>query len=403
MDISDIVTTEYRTVDVDDTVSRLDGIFEDPAVRAVIAMDGEEYEGVVTQRQLATGHVVPDAKVRQYVWYVARVEPTSDVRSVAGRMVGSQSRVLPVFDDDELVGVVTAEDLLKEVTPFLHVLSVRDVATQDLATVEPTDSIGKALNVFRRDGISHLPVVSGTSLAGVVSLHDALNFAVRDMERSSGGEPGSFIDDASGGGKGATGGFGERSGDIDRMLDLPVENVMTDVPETTSGDASLDDAVAKMLERNISSLVVTDGGEPTGIVTWTDVLEVLTLTGEERLPVQIVNIDLLDDISRQGVTTMIEDVAAKYGQMRVLEANVYLHEHDETLRGVPLIMGRIRLFTDRGHFVGTGEGYGAAHALRLAANVLEREILQGKDYGRSKKHLEPDVRSKLYSWWLDSI
>ncbi|MFB6081273.1 MAG: CBS domain-containing protein [Halanaeroarchaeum sp.] len=416
MDISDIVTDEYETVDVDDTVAALQGIFDDSSTRAVVVLDGDEYEGLLTRRRLARSHVVPDATVGRYVWHVARVGRHDDVRSVAGRMVGSQSHVLPVVEGDDLLGLVTAEAILETVAPFLDVLDVSDVASHDLTTIGPSDSIGRALNVFREQGIGHLPVVerrpphgppgereratAEDDLVGIVSLHDVLGFSVREMHRAAGGDPGSFGDDASGGGTGSHGGFGERSGDVDRVLDLPVENVMTAVPFTTTDDASLADAVTRMLERDIASLVVVEDGVPVGIVTWTDVLEVLTLTGEERLPVQITNVDLLDDITREGVADLIEGVAEKYGRMRVLEANVHLHEHDETLRGVSLVMARIRLFTDRGHFVGTGEGYGAAHALRLAANVLEREILEGKEYARSKKHPEPEEISKLYGWVL---
>lgn len=63
-------------------------------------------------------------------------------------------------------------------------------------------------------------------------------------------------------------------------------------------------------------------------------------------------------------------------------------------------MARIRLFTDKGHFVGTGEGYGAGHALRLARNVVEREVLNGKEYARTKKHPDKEEWTKLFGWWL---
>lgn len=61
---------------------------------------------------------------------------------------------------------------------------------------------------------------------------------------------------------------------------------------------------------------------------------------------------------------------------------------------------RIRPFTDRGHFVGTGEGYGARHALHPARNVVEREIPEGKEYGRTKKHPTDEGLAKVYGWWL---
>jgi len=420
MDISDIVTSEFETVDADARLSTVQSRLEDEDLRAVVIMDDGEYRGLITPRQLLSGSVDPDAKADGYVWHVARVRRLDDVRTVAARMVGSVTRVLPVFEGDELVGLVTAEGILEAVQPFLGVLSVRDVFTEDPETLSPDTTIGQALHEFREHGVGHFPVVgirevgrppeerereegeSGVEkLVGVLSIRDVLGFVGREMERASGGTPGDFGGPGSGRSGVSHGGFGERAGDIDRMLDVPVENVMTDTTATTGPEASLDDAVAEMLDLGISSLVVATDDLPVGIVTWTDVLEVLTLTGEERLPVQITNIDLMDDMTRAELSELIEGIASKHGRMRVLEANVYLHEHDETLRGTPLILARIRLFTDRGHFVGTGEGYGASHALRLAANVLERSILEGKDYARTKKHPDPEELSKIYGWWLE--
>ncbi|MFW5918985.1 MAG: CBS domain-containing protein [Halanaeroarchaeum sp.] len=417
MDISDIVISEFETVDADARASSVQSRLQDGNLRAVVVMDDGEYRGLVTPRQLLSGSVDPDAKAAGYVWHVARVRPRDDVRTVAARMVGSVTRVLPVFEGTELVGLVTAEGILEAVQPFLGVLSVRDVFTEDPETLSPDTTIGQALHEFREHGVGHFPVVgirevgrspeeqeepSGVEkLVGVLSIRDVLGFVGREMERASGGTPGDFGTPGSGRSGVSHGGFGERAGDIDRMLDVPVENVMSDTTATTGPGASLDDAVAEMLDLGISSLVVATDDLPVGIVTWTDVLEVLTLTGEERLPVQITNIDLMDDMSRAELSELIEGVASKHGRMRVLEANVYLHEHDETLRGTPLILARVRLFTDKGHFVGTGEGYGASHAIRLAANVLERSILEGKDYGRTKKHPDPEALSKIYGWWLE--
>lgn len=86
--------------------------------------------------------------------------------------------------------------------------------------------------------------------------------------------------------------------------------------------------------------------------------------------------------------------------MNVLNAKVHLHEHDETFRGMPLLLARIRLYTDKGHFIASSEGFGASHALHLARNALERKILEGKTYGKSKKHPEEEYWERMYGCWL---
>ncbi|WP_336036977.1 CBS domain-containing protein [Halobacterium yunchengense] len=397
MDITDIVSTEFETFDGDARAAELVGAFRETKAKALVVTEDGEYEGVVTQRRLNSTHVDPDAKARGLVWHVGKVDVDDDVRTVARLMVGSDAKVLPVFDDGDLVGVVTADALLAEVQPFLRVLTVDDVYTSELVAASPDATLGEVLHTLREERITHLPVVEDDEPVGVVSLYDVLDFTARELQRGQGGSPGA----GAGNTRGKThGGFGERAGGLDRLLDIPVEDVMTAPVETTTRDRRLDHAVGVMLDAGISSLVVTADGDPVGMVTDTDVLRALTWTGETRLPVQITNVDLLDDVGREDVTEMIEGVASKYGDLDVLEANVFLHEHDETLRGTPLIMARIRLFTDKGHFVGTGEGYGAGHALRLARNVLERQILEGKEYGRTKKHPTEDYWAKVFGWWL---
>ncbi|WP_327052145.1 CBS domain-containing protein [Halomicrococcus gelatinilyticus] len=406
MNISNLVSTEFETVDVDAPVSKLEGKFADPELQAVVVTDDDEYSGLVTRRQLNTAHRHPDEKARNLVWHVSKVAPDENVRTVARLLIGSRSRVLPAFDDGDLHGVVTADAVLDAVRSYLGVLSVSDVYSHDLVTVAPTTTMGEALHLFRERDVTHLPVVerpdaradeaASGDVVGVVSIFDSLDFSAREMGKEQGGSPDRF--DRTGGR--SHGGFGERAGELERMLDLPVRNVMSEPARTTAPDRPLDEAVGTMLDEGISSLVVTSGDGPAGIVTKTDALEALTWTEERHLTLQIDGIDLLDDVSREELRGMIERTADKYARMTVYDAHVYLHEHKESFRGTPLVLARIRLFTDKGQFVGTGEGYGAGHALRLARNRLERQILEGKEYARSKKHPSLEEQEKLLGWWL---
>ncbi|USZ67214.1 CBS domain-containing protein [Halorussus salilacus] len=405
MDITDIVTSDYTAFDVGTPISKVSGAFDDPSLKAVVITDGDEYEGVLTRRQLASSHHQPSEKARSRVWHAPTVERTEDVREVARLMVGSDAKLLPVEDrDGALIGVVTGDDLLKKVTPYLNVISVDDVSSDDLVTLGPEETIGKALHVFREHRITHLPVMEDGDLAGVVSLHDVIGFTTREVRRSQGGDPGgtdSFggdISDSSG--RSRRGGFGAREGDRARLLDLPVEDVMTETVGTVSPGRPLDEAVEEMFELGGSSLVVEADDEPDGIVTKTDVLEALTWTGEERRPVQVFGIEHIDDITYDEIADMIENVTRKYGDMTVLEAKIHLHEHKETFRGTPLVLARIRLYTDKGHFIASDEGFGASHALHLALNMVERQILEGKTHGQTKKHPDAEYWERMYGWWL---
>jgi len=401
MDISTIVSEEYVSFSPDAPVSKLVGAFDDPSVEGVVVAD-EEFEGVVTRRQLATSHHQPDEKVGSLVWHVPRLAPDEDVRKVAQLMIDSDSQLLPVFEGQTLTGVVTAEAVLRAVESYLDAATVAEAYSPDLVTIEPSATVGDALHVFRDHRITHLPVVEADTAVGILSLYDVTDLTVRAERQSQGGSASGT--DAHGGDISASsgrthGGFGAREGETARMLDLPVRDAMVSPVRTIHPDATLQEAVEEMFGFDGSSLVVTTDGSPFGIVTKTDVLDALTWEAGGNRAVQVYGSDLLDDASYEDIVVMIEKFDAR--DMAVLDAKVHLHEHDEKLRGTPLLLARIRLHTDRGLYVASGEGYGASHALNEARDVLERQVREDDTYGRSKKPPDEAFWEKRFGWLLE--
>jgi len=398
MNISEILSPKFTEFDIGTPLSKVAGAFENQELDAVVVTDGDEYRGVVSRRQLASSSNQPSAKVGSQVQHVPTVDRTEDVREVARLMIGSDAKTLPVLDDGEVAGVVTADAVLEAVREFLDAATVEDAYTEKLISVSPKTTIGKALNTLREAHIAHLPVVDDGDLAGMLSLYDVVEFTTRGGQKSQGGSS------RGGGGRGSRshGGTGAREGDSDRMLDLPVRNLMSDEVATVRLNAPLDEVVETMFEREISSLVVTADGsdEPVGIITKTDVIEALTWEQDDQRAVQVFGLDLLDEMDYDDVSALIESATSKYGDMKVIKASIELKEHKERSRGVPLVLARIRLVTDRGYFTADGEGYGATHALRLAANTVERQLLKGKTYGQSKKRPDTREQERLYGWWL---
>ncbi|MFP4627010.1 MAG: CBS domain-containing protein [Natronomonas sp.] len=404
MEIADIVSKDYVAFDPDTPISKLVGTFDDRTVKGVV-VHGEEFEGVVTRRQIASSHHQPNEKIGSLVWHVPRLEPNEDVRTVAQLMIDSDSKVLPVFDGRELLGVVTADAVLEKVEPFLDAATVAQAYSSDLVTLDPDSTLGDALHIFRDQVITHLPVVENDEAIGILSLYDVTDLTVRSETQSQGGDASGT--DSFGGqvtssaGRSRRGGYGAREGELTRILDLPVRDVMVSPVHTIGVDETLQTAVENMFEINASSLVVSEDGRPFGIVTKTDLLESLTWEAGGNRGVQVYGTDLLDDVSYDRVVEMFDAFDDKDHDMSVLDAKVHLHEHDEKLRGTPLLLARIRLHTDRGLFIASGEGYGASHALNEARDVLERQIRDKKTHGQSKKPPTEEFWEKRFGWMLE--
>ena len=361
MDIADIATPEYVEIDADKRLSKVRSIFERENPKGIVVTEDGEYAGIINQKQLLQSHIQDDAKVRGMIRSAPRVNRRDDVREVARVLVESGAKLAPVFEGDNLWGVVTEDAILEAVLENLDALDVSEIYTDDIVTVTTDTSIGTVINRLREHGVSRLPVLDDNGqLTGMVTTHDIADFAVRNMERQQ---------------------KGDRSGDIDRILDIRVYDIMNSPVETTTPTESVRDAVTRMLDNDYAGLVVTpedDDGTVVGIITKTDVMRALTFTEEEHLDVQITNITLLDTITRDEIRQRIEGVSEKYQKMHVQHAHVRFHKHKERLRGTPLIQCQIRLRTNRGQVAGSGEGYGADAAFGVAIDKLERRVLELK-------------------------
>jgi len=378
MNIADIATEEFVQVDGDERLGKVRSVFERENPKGIVVTDDEGYAGVITERQLLQSHIEDDAKANVLVRSnVPRISRDEDVRDVARMLVEGGTKVAPVFQGETLWGIVTEDAILEAVLDNLEVLTVDQIYTDDVVTLREDDHLGKAINYLRENDISRLPVVNENGrLAGMVTTHDIADFAVRTMERQQ---------------------KGDRSGDTDRMLDLPVYDMMNSPVETITGDETVKTAVERMLESDYAGLVVTPEDDDTsvaGILTKTDVLRALTFTEERSMDVQITNIDLLDAISRSDIQAAIAEVADKYQDMQVHHAHVRLSEHKERLRGTPLIHAQIRLRTNRGQVAGSGEGYGSDTAFRVALDKLERNVLELKGI-RADEEYEGQLLRKL--------
>jgi len=361
MDITDIVVDEFVEVAADERLAKVRATFERENPKGIIVTEDGEYAGVIGESELVKSRIQDDTKASVLMTTAPRVEHHEDIREVARLLVEGDVNVAPVFRGEVLDGIITTDGILRAVIDNLDALAVSQIYTDEVIAANDMTTVGQAINRLREHGISRLPVVDDDgSLVGILTTNDIVDFVVRDHERQH---------------------KGDRSGDQDRMLDLPIENLMSSPVLTAEPEEAVKTAVERMFDNGVSGLVVSADGNPDtvgGVITKTDVLRALTFTEEESMDVQITNVKLLDSIDRAEIVDSITQVVDKYQAMNVIHAHVRFHEHKEKLRGTPLIQSQIRLRTSHGQLAGSGEGYGANHAFHVALDKLERNVLERK-------------------------
>lgn len=104
------------------------------------------------------------------------VSPSDAMTTVLDLFKKRRIHHLPVVDNGKLVGLITTADLLwlnKNFSEY-EVLKVSDIMTTKLATLEPTDKIGSAAELFLLNRFHAIPVVSEGILIGLVTSFDVL-------------------------------------------------------------------------------------------------------------------------------------------------------------------------------------------------------------------------------------
>ena len=114
------------TVSKDVPVSEALKIFVEKRISSVIAMDGEKAAGIFTERDYAHkvglyGKDPAEVKVEEVMTKdLITVNPNQSVNVCMILMTEKRIRHLPVFDDRQLVGIVSIGDVLKDMIEELQ-------------------------------------------------------------------------------------------------------------------------------------------------------------------------------------------------------------------------------------------------------------------------------------------
>ncbi len=93
---------------------------------------------------------------------------------------------LPVTEDKRLVGMITDRDVTTRVVAegaVPETMSVEDVYSRDVISVEPNNDLEEALQLMARHQIRRLPVVENGRLVGMVAQAD---IALKENEKRTG-------------------------------------------------------------------------------------------------------------------------------------------------------------------------------------------------------------------------
>lgn len=117
--VKDIMTKSVVSVDATITVNEAAKMMEDTKVGAVVVMENNSPVGIVTDRDFAikvAAHAYPITTPIKKIMStpLISISPDESVWMVADLMFTRGVRKIPIIDDDKIIGIVTATDIVNQ-------------------------------------------------------------------------------------------------------------------------------------------------------------------------------------------------------------------------------------------------------------------------------------------------
>ncbi len=371
--LKQLIREDYNVIDANETISKVIPMLEKWEEKSAILVEEDgEIIGVVRERDLIRGCVMVNPHETKIKHFVVRTGILSlddlTPEKVARRFV-EDSTPFVIVKLNGKHGVIFVDDFLKLAKPEFEDVKVKEIMNPEVVTVRDHDTIAKALATMRNHGIDRVVVVDDNNkVVGIVTGKDIVDRVLAPRKKAT---------------------LGDMSGEKEKTLSIMVESIMSYPVITASKNDSVASVIDTMIEKNISSVVITKDGLPEGIVIKKDILEnFIKKTTPTKFDIQVIVKNItLDDFEKARINDDLNNFMNKFkdyfGEAILF---VYIKKFRwEYYRGLPWIHVRLKLASDKGTFVATGEGWGAEYALHATLRKLEREILKEKELLMDKK------------------
>jgi CBS domain-containing protein len=353
----DILNTEVVKRDANDNFSQVINLFND--TDAIIITDHGKYHGMLLKRTLMEPTVTLQTKLHTMLSHTPKLTPTTPVEEIARVMVENNVYYLPVLENDVLLGIVTADDVVKKLTEQnIGTQPIKTIMCTNPLSVSPHETIGKVLHLFRQENISYLAVVDHNNVVGAITINTIINNVLHAHSNVEGRD-----------------GF---ESEKRQKLDLPAKTIMQEQPLLLSPETTIRDVHTKMHKSELPGILIGKENHLHGIVTHKEFLAPYAgFEKEETIAIQFHHrnnkVEGFD--KEQTVQFLREEFLKNYEKYLVVGyLHVSLEQHKEIKQGLFRVVCEMKLSGKPGVFYATQEGYGPMQAMRNAFLAIEHQI-----------------------------
>ena len=343
-------------------------IHELPVVESGKLLGMVSYDMFIKRKSLPLSALVENIMVMP-----PKVDVSTSITKVAEVMLTNSFRAVPVTAAGEVAGIIAREDIVSRLVDFeqLEQINVKDVMTPDPITIAEDEHLERARAIMRDLDVRALPVVDAEGrLSGVLGIKDIMAYYTQERAQR---KP------------------AEMSTRDTKHLHIAVSSLMSQPAISMGLKGNLLDAVKKMAEGSISSVIVVENRKPVGIVTQLDVLELVASYQERRqVYVQITGLDEQDPDLYDEMYHLIEKTMNRITPITMPQL-LMLHftEHHRPKEGRNFTV-RARLSTSHGLFFSEGSDYELFRVLDTVLDHLEKQIVRDKERTKDRREGHED-------------
>lgn len=191
-EISTILDKKLVVFTPNEYVSRVLGELERTGRYEAVVQAGDKV-GLITLRHLLNVEKPEHTKLERLWKPLTQITPDSIVTGVAAELIRINERALPVVEGTKPVGIVSQLDIIKAMAdcPELRNIPALELAKMPVTTMDGIEAISKARSIMLEKGFSHIPVTHKGKLVGIVTAQDLIKIFLipqggkKEDERSS--------------------------------------------------------------------------------------------------------------------------------------------------------------------------------------------------------------------------
>jgi CBS domain-containing protein len=259
MKVKDLMTKEIIYVDKDQDLQYVLNLMKKHDVTKIPVLENKKLIGIITdniiayklgsvrKKDISTSRLHASSVTEKDI---NTISPDTDIKKILKTVGQPGPTMLPVVENDKLVGVITKADLLGLVNSKK---SLKDIVRKAIISVSPDDRVIHARRIMIDEDVARIPVIKQGELVGIISDFE-IACAFAKLKRSYS--------------------RGHQKHHLDELL---VKDVMKTQVIWTTSSVSVSDAAKLMMKYNIGALPILKDNSIVGIVTRTDLLKTISL------------------------------------------------------------------------------------------------------------------------------